>query len=119
MKKLALLIGLLLVLSTAVYARGAVRDVVVKTTMTEAMKMRMAQMQAFEDQRALQSARVKASVSEVPTKSKPTKGMIQGLAGKPTLGIQPIVGKTSNTGTTFTGKYERTRAFVAKKQLKS
>ena len=109
MKKLVLLIGLLLVLSTAVYARGAIRDVVVKTTMTDAMKMRVLQMQAFEAQRAAQSARVKSTVSVVPPKSTPVKGLIKGLAGQPTVGIRDFTGKTGAKGTTFTGKYERTK----------
>ncbi|MBI4448734.1 hypothetical protein HY641_01765 [Candidatus Woesearchaeota archaeon] len=114
MKKIALIIGLLVVLSSAVHARGAVRDVVVKTTMTEAMKARIATMQAFEAQRQLQGARVRGQTPKVPARTQLAKGLFVGIVGPKTSGPIIIGGKVGGGKTSFNSKYERTLAFDQK-----
>ncbi len=116
MKKLAIFIAFVLLVSTCVQA-AALRDVVQKATITDAMKARILNYAKYQAQVAEQSRRAIASQPAVPAKLNNTgRQSYIGLAGpstRNTVDVKTTVGSITGKLNSFQSRNVRLRAYGA------
>lgn len=119
MRKMAILLALLVILSMSAYA-STMRNFVDKTTMTEARKNQMAQYEAFQAKKAQMAMQAAKSQPPVPPKmASSNRSVYAGIAGPSTRNVFEIktsVGK--GAGTSFSNRLQRLDAMAKAKVAK-